>query len=158
MSDRIAVMSEGEVRQIGSATDIYERPRNRFVADFIGETNFLNVRVEAIEAGRALCRGPEGFAFDCDIVGEPHVGQSVSLSIRPEKVGLSAANGSDGTLGCQIERLVYLGTDTHYEVALSDGTQMSVRLQNAHHSAVPFKPGDRAALSFDQDAAMILVD
>ena len=43
-------------------------------------------------------------------------------------------------------------------VALSDGTQMSVRLQNAHHSAVPFGPGDRAALSFDQDAAMILVD
>ena len=158
MSDRIAVMSEGEIQQIGSASDIYERPVNHFVADFIGDTNFLDVTVESITNGRALCRGPDGFPFDCEIVGEPHEGQTVSLSIRPEKVRLVSPGGGDGTFGCHIERLVYFGTDTHYQVVLSDGTQMNVRVQNAHEASVPFAEGDRAALRFDDNAAMILVD
>ncbi|MCA3479298.1 MAG: ABC transporter ATP-binding protein, partial [Rhodobacter sp.] len=87
MSDRIAVMSAGEVRQIGSPREIYEAPVNRFVAGFIGETNLLPVRVASFAGGMARVVLPGGHQLTCPgaqtaPTGTPHV------SIRPERMTL----------------------------------------------------------------------
>ena len=156
MSDRIAVMSDGEVQQVGEAEDIYERPINRFVADFIGETNFLDVTVESVAGDRATCRMTDGFAIECDAVGTPQSGAAAHVSVRPEKMTLAAPGG--GGPACEVKRLVYLGTDTQYKVALTDGAEVTVRLQNAHETSISFRPGDAATLRFDAGAAKLLVD
>ncbi|MGV8429286.1 spermidine/putrescine ABC transporter ATP-binding protein, partial [Pseudomonas aeruginosa] len=64
MSDRIAVLSEGQVQQVGPPEEIYERPGNRFVADFIGETNFIEAELLQRDGPLALYRGPGGEAFE----------------------------------------------------------------------------------------------
>ncbi len=157
MSDRIAVMSEGRVQQIGTAHDIYERPVNRFVADFIGETNIMDVTVDAIEADRATCVTRNGAAVLSEAAAGCKVGDKVGLSIRPEKITLAARDDAAHRLGGAIERLIYLGTDTHYRIRLDAGPTFLVRIQNAHASAA-FEPGQAVALEFDTGAARMLVD
>ncbi len=94
MSDRIAVMSDGLVQQVGSPREIYEHPANRFVAHFIGETNFVNGRIIAIDdyvtidVNGAPARGVEN-GRDLEL------GKSVSLAIRPEKVSLYPQGKAD---------------------------------------------------------------
>ncbi len=159
MSDRIAVMSAGRVQQIGTAEEIYDQPSNRFVADFIGETNILDVVVERIEQGQALCRLPSGALLSCaSVEGASTKGDARHISIRPERLSLRAPSGSEAEIAGQVERLVYLGTDTHYHVRLDDGAQVVVRVQNAHDSAVSLSAGDRAAVIVDDGASRLLAD
>ena len=159
MSDRIAVMSDGRLQQIGSPHEIYERPVNHFVADFIGETNFVNVRVSAVERGRATCRTSSGAEVEAEAVGGCRTGDQVSLSVRPEKIKvLPIGEAQGGSLKGEVERLIYLGTDTHCQVRLEGGLTFLVRVQNAHEAQVRVEPGDAVALAFDADAARMLVD
>lgn len=154
MSDRIAVMSAGEVQQVGDPRTIYEAPVNRFVADFIGETNVLPVTVSEISAGRANvvlagCRGliaeaPEGLA-----PGVHHI------SIRPER--LSLAEGGEADLTARVERVVYLGTDLQLLTRLPDGTGLTVRLQNSARTSLPCQ-GEEIGLLIEEGAARLLVD
>ncbi|MEM1276275.1 MAG: ABC transporter ATP-binding protein [Pseudomonadota bacterium] len=151
MSDRIAVMSAGQLQQVGKAEEIYEAPRNRFVADFIGETNLLEADVISNNGAGTRVRIAGGAEFEA--TGDAP-GQRAHISIRPERLSLVAG----GDLPCTIERLVYLGTDTQHLVRLSDGTQVTVRTQNAHAAQVPFGPGDSATLQIDPGAARVLAD
>ena len=157
MSDRIAVMSEGEVQQIGTAHEIYEQPANRFVADFIGETNLIQVTVEAVEGRTSRCRLPGGGTVDADASGQIVAGISCTMSIRPERISISNADGNSALTGT-VEHLVYLGTDTQHIVVLSDGSRITTRTQNAHQASVEAKPGDTVALHIDEGAARLLVD
>ncbi|MEM7222074.1 MAG: ABC transporter ATP-binding protein [Pseudomonadota bacterium] len=157
MSDRIAVMSAGELQQVGGALDIYEAPRNRFVADFIGETNLLDVTVEEVRGEEALCRIGSHAVLPCSTAGPATAGTSGHVSIRPERLSLSKPNGDDAIVG-QVERLIYLGTDTQYLLRLDDGTVITVRAQNAHDSRLEVGPGERAALKIDAGASRLLVD
>lgn len=157
MSDRIAVMSAGTVQQIGTAEEIYDQPSNRFVADFIGETNLLNAKVDKTLDGQTLCRLASGSVLACPFVDGASEGDSVVLSIRPERLSLKALSGAAGDMTGTIERLVYLGTDTQYQTKLEDGTLITARVQNAHESAVGLKVGDRAAVIVDDGAARLLV-
>ena len=95
MSDRIAVMSQGKVLQMGPAVEIYERPTSRFVADFIGEANFLDGRVKSLKGENAVVTIP---AWGTDLAGlsttSVKVGEDVAVSIRPEKVRLDGRTGS----------------------------------------------------------------
>ena len=100
MSDRIAVMSAGHVQQIGTARDIYEAPANRFVANFIGETNLLNVTVAAVADGMAQVILPGGHRLRCAAAGVPPGPHT--LSIRPERVSLVPL---DGALAATVERV-----------------------------------------------------
>ncbi len=154
MSDRIAVMSAGHVQQVGTPREIYEAPVNRFVADFIGETNLLPVMVGAISGGRArvtlpgghelLAEAPEGLA-----PGAHHV------SIRPERLSLAPLAGAD--LTARVERLIYLGTDLQLLARLADGTELNMRLQNSTRTELP-APGAEVGLHIEEGAARLLVD
>jgi spermidine/putrescine transport system ATP-binding protein len=158
MSDRIAVMSEGQVQQVGTPADIYERPINHFVADFIGETNFFDVTVEGVDGGKATCVAPGGARIVAKAVDGCKAGDTVSLSVRPERIRF-AENAVDGdSLNGIIERPIYLGTDTHYHVRLPDGVAILVRVQNAHGGANPVAVGDAVTLRFDPGAVVMLMD
>lgn len=121
MSDRIAVMSKGKVLQVGTPSDIYEAPLNRAVADFIGETNFLEGQADA--DGVRLADGQRLAATT------PGSG-AVTLAIRPERTELAA----DGQLEGVLENIVYVGTDTvyHLNVAASRASACASRTATAH--------------------------
>jgi spermidine/putrescine transport system ATP-binding protein len=151
MSDRIAVMSHGRLQQVGTAREIYESPVNRFVADFIGETNVLPVLVEGVEGGRASVVLPGGARIGCPAAG---LGPGAHhLSIRPERIGIAAG----GPLRATVERVVYLGTDLQLVTRLADGTAVQVRLQNSARTEVP-APGTAIALEPEEGAARLLAD
>src|SRR5262249_36058862 len=115
MSDRIAVMSRGKIQQLGAAIDIYERPVNRFVADFIGDTNFVEAAVAGREGEFLRCRSPGGLALLASPASNAGAGTKVTLALRPEKITLR--RGGDTAT---VAQSVYVGTDTSYDVRLAD--------------------------------------
>jgi spermidine/putrescine transport system ATP-binding protein len=154
MSDRIAVMSDGRVQQIGTAREIYEAPENRFVADFIGETNLLPVEVAALTDGMARVILPGGHELTCPAA---HTGREGThhVSIRPERLSLTAPGAGD--LDASVERIVYLGTDLQLMARLVGGQEMHVRLQNSALVAVPAQ-GATVGLKIEDGAARLLAD
>jgi spermidine/putrescine transport system ATP-binding protein len=131
MSDRIAVMSKGKVQQLGTPVEIYERPANRFVADFIGESNFLEGRIKSISGNDACVVVPElnaelnGIAVSEGMVN----GEEVTVSIRPEKVHIAEKKLSHNSFKGVVKNTVYIGTDTHVYVDLK-GKMIKVFEQN----------------------------
>ncbi len=156
MSDRIAVMSDGLVRQVGSPREIYDRPRNRFVAEFIGQGNFIPVTVERVEAGEARCRTDFGAVLRVPVEGEIPAGARATLAIRPERLRLVAPEDARAVFAGAVERLVYIGSDTDCRVRLEGGPVVDVRLRNAGGEAAPFAGGDRVGIAFDPAAARLL--
>ncbi|MDR7126795.1 ABC transporter ATP-binding protein [Pseudotabrizicola sp. 4114] len=152
MSNRIAVMSAGHVQQIGTPRDIYESPVNRFVADFIGETNLLEVDVARITGDQAQVILPGGHTITCSTA--THDPGRHQLSIRPERLTL----GPVGTgLEAVVDQVIYLGTDLQIHVRLDGGTPLQIRIQNAARTEVP-APGTRIGLQLEEGAARLLAD
>jgi spermidine/putrescine transport system ATP-binding protein len=143
MSNRIGVMSRGELLQVGTPHDIYDHPVNRFVADFIGETNFLE----------ALVDGTEVRIGTGDILKVPLNGQegTVTLALRPEQIRLMPTGTG---IAARIIEATYLGTDTHYTLVLSDSSEIIARVQSS--SAGTFKVGDDVGLHIDAEAIQVL--
>jgi len=156
MSDRIAVLASGQVQQVGTPVDIYEKPANRFVADFIGETNFLPATVSQLEQGQALCRIAGGQSLSCEAREGVKAGETVTLSIRPERLQLSATT-SERSTPCQLVEASYLGTDWLYQVALDDGSKLRIRTPNQAHVG-RFTSGERLYLQFETGCASLLLD
>lgn len=144
MSDRIAVMSAGAVQQVGTPAALYEHPANRFVADFIGDTNLLATEVVAV-TGPAVtspaATGPAatGPAVSCRLgtttvsarAGGPvQAGQAGWLSIRPERLALARTPSGD-SLPARIEQTVFLGAETRVVARLPDGLLLQARLPTA---------------------------
>ena len=158
MSDRIAVMSAGEIRQVGSPWEIYEAPVDRFVADFIGETNVLEVTVERGPDGGCICRLPNGALHPCHADEPPASGTTAHVLIRPERLTVAPVNEGEGILIGVIGQAVYLGTDIQYGVRLDGGAALLVRTQNAGRETRTFRPGDRVGVTIAPGAARLLVD
>lgn len=159
MSDRVAVMNKGKVLQIGSPRDIYDRPAERFVANFIGETNFLEGNVESVANGLASVKLAEGGAVIRAALpagGETPMGR-VSIVVRPEHATLAAETGK-GTLRGRLENVVYFGTDTHYHVRLGNGSEFIIRQQNRRGGSDGLVPGIEAGIAIPDDAAQVLRD
>ncbi len=154
MSDRIAVISEGEIRQIGSPREIYDHPADRFVADFIGDTNFLSATVTGREGDAMTLRLQSGKALLVQAVdGAP---EAVTLAVRPEHARLERAG--EGLLSGTLGDVVYFGTDTHFHVKLNDGTPFVLRQQNAPDTRAQFSSGERVDVSFPGQVAQVLRD
>jgi spermidine/putrescine transport system ATP-binding protein len=133
MSDRIAVMNQGQVLQVGTPMDIYEDPTSRFVADFIGETNFLTGRVIQQLASEVVVLVDEQLPVSVAYADELPVGKVVTLVIRPEKAEIQLSDYTDEPclLGT-VEEAVYIGTDTRYVIRLTEQSSIVVRTQNLH--------------------------
>jgi spermidine/putrescine transport system ATP-binding protein len=143
MSDRIGVMSSGKLLQVGTPHDIYERPVNRFVADFIGETNFVEATLA--QDGARLASG-DRIAVSASKSG------AVTLAVRPEHIRIVAADQT-GAFKAKVTDKTYFGTDTHYQLTLGDGTTLVARLQSGAGNS--FDKG--ADVGVDIDAATVQV-
>lgn len=131
MSDRIAVMSKGKVQQMGTPVEIYERPANHFVADFIGESNFLEGKIKSLSRNEACVFVPEwnaevtGLAVSEGLVN----GEEVTVSIRPEKIHIAEKGLNQNSFKGKVMNTVYIGTDTHVYVDVH-GKRIKVFEQN----------------------------
>ena len=138
MSDRIAVMHEGSIEQIGSPQEIYECPESPFVADFIGDTNLFQGCVEYNHNSSLVVKTDSGLNISAEYKkvngknGEIYGGTSVVLSVRPEKVNLSLypPDVSENCFEGRLRNVMYMGTHVHYQVNLLSGDQMIVRQPN----------------------------
>lgn len=160
MSDRIAVMSRGHVLQVASSVEIYERPVDKFVADFIGESNFVEGTVESVVGELATVRVP---AWGCSVsglnTGKLAVGDGAVISIRPEKIELcdserSGPNTIDGTVTASS----YVGSDSCVFLEIR-GKQFKVWEQNRISTLDPssqYHPGERAWLVLPERNTLVL--
>jgi spermidine/putrescine transport system ATP-binding protein len=130
MSDRIAVMNHGRVLQVGTPEDIYERPTDRFVADFIGETNFLEGQVMGSRTGEAVVVVDGILTLHVPLERNVGMGEKVTVAIRPEKISLHADPPDPRAVLGVVKELVYTGTDSRYIVQLTDNVLITVRQQN----------------------------
>jgi spermidine/putrescine transport system ATP-binding protein len=168
MSNRIAVMNKGKALQIGGAVEIYERPNCRFVADFIGETNFLTGTIKAINKEKVVVNL---FAPSQDITGigqgNLSVGQSVAISIRPEKVRLEDDDGSEvsnliGTenlLRGKVITTAYIGSDTRVVLDLGSGIRLRAWEQNSISTLDPeayYSVGDAVRVFVPYENTLVL--
>ncbi|MFC7704163.1 ABC transporter ATP-binding protein [Plastorhodobacter daqingensis] len=161
MSDRIGVMSEGRLQQVAPPREIYTAPVNRFVADFIGETNFLPVTP-----------APGGVRLGCGAVVAAQ-GEGPVLCIRPEQLRVTtpgqaaAARGTadrDGSwsgaapdaIPATVGRLIYFGTDMHAQLHLPDGATLTARLPLPPGGEAALAPGDRVDVTFAPGAARLI--
>lgn len=152
MSDRIAVMSNGLVQQVGTPTEIYELPVNRFVADFIGRSNFLEATVSAVHQETLAVKLSSGAILRLQSSDAHKPGDNVTLVLRPEKIDLST---EPGNLSGTIVETMYLGTDTSYSVQVAD-TLIEVRDQNGLMGSARFKRGDKVSLDIAPNAARVI--
>jgi putative spermidine/putrescine transport system ATP-binding protein len=132
MADRIAVFNEGRIQQLSTPDDLYEKPANSFVAQFIGENNRLNGKITDIQGGECrveLDGGGSVLAQPVNVSGE---GAQVTLSIRPERVVLAAdANGdTPNLLPGRIEELIYLGDHIRVRMTVAGNDGFIVKLRN----------------------------
>jgi putative spermidine/putrescine transport system ATP-binding protein len=154
MSDEVAILRDGGLVQSGSPSALYDQPRTRFVADFLGKSNFLEGVVEGPH--------PAGFSYRCG----PHrfvqaapsealrPGQPIVLSLRPEKIVLTAEDppGACNALAAEIVSWSYLGADVHVLLAAAGVSQLAVT-RPSWRLDVPLSPGKRLWLAWDADAA-----
>ena len=163
MSDRIAVMNEGQILQLGPPEEIYERPRTRFVADFIGQTNFLDVTVREASGDTAVIELPGVGAMRVRRPADGPTSGPAVLAIRPEKIALledlpgGVPAGWNQLIG-RLEEIVYVGTFTHYVVALPQGQIVTVHRQNRAVGEGEHRMGEELTLVFDPAVAALLVD
>ena len=157
MSDRIAVMSKGKILQVGSPRDIYDRSAVRFVANFIGETNFLEGKVVSTTKGQATIELNAGPTIAAGLGEGAAPSGKVTVVVRPEHASLVEASAK-ATLSGRLENIVYFGTDTHYHVKLDGGGEFTVRHQNVHTGALAFQKGDKVGVLFGAEAARVLRD
>jgi iron(III) transport system ATP-binding protein len=123
MSDRVAVMSAGEVQQIGTPEDVYRRPRNRFVAEFVGRVNLVTGQVAAWERGRLALELDGGRKLWIDAEQAPPTSSRLTFAVRPEALRVdsveSAVNGSN-TLDASVHSVAFLGDHYQYELTAGD--------------------------------------
>ena len=158
MSDRIAVMNRGRVLQVGTPAEIYEQPADRFVADFIGETNFLEGQVQEMRAGEVAVVVDGVLTLYVPIPPlSPPASERVTVAIRPEKISLHAQPPDQRAVPGMVQEVVYTGTDTRYLVQLTEKTVVNVRRQNVDlGTAVGFPVGARVYLHWQPESARLL--
>jgi spermidine/putrescine transport system ATP-binding protein len=164
MSDRIAVMNQGRILQLGSPEEIYERPASVFVADFIGQTNLLRGTVERVEGRTATLVLPDGTRVRAGCPWAVSPGTAATVTVRPEKVqfvsafdGARAPDGWNQAPGV-VREAIYLGTHTQYVVKLSGGGDLLVHRQNRGGEGPASHAGARETVVFDPAQAAVLAE
>jgi len=154
MSDRIAVLGSGEVQQLGTPNEIYEEPVNRFVADFIGETNFFEVEVLETGPGRATVRTPFGEVVEVPSPAPVGTGM-VTMSLRPEKINLGDQVQDGVTFTAEVIDKNYLGGFTHYQLA-ANGIRFRASRRNASREGDLIAVGSTVTAGFSAISARVL--
>ena len=149
LSDRIIIMRSGVVEQIGSPQEIYYHPVNEFVADFIGEANFLKGRLEALSDNRAQLNVSGDICHAAPVPGM-EVGKDYTIVLRPEAASLA----EEGGLPCEVVLSCFMGSYQNYHVKVGD-TLVKLTDPNPKNKRI-YKVGERCHLVFDPESVHVL--
>ncbi len=168
MSDVIIVMRDGLIQQAGGPTELYERPVNRFVADFIGTSNFVTGAVDSIDANdhTVTVRSERGMTLrgtPTDPTATLTLGQAVTVAMRPERLDVHPADagsietGWSSVMG-RINQGTYLGDQTEFRVQTDEAGELIVRRQNAMGAgaSLGLGPGDPVQVRWRDEANLVL--
>ena len=151
MSDRIAVVNKGRIMQLAAPRDLYERPANRFVADFIGDSTFLTVTRQ----GGEICYGD----MPLRLAAPPPDAKDLALMLRPERILLSSEGPRDGAnnFTATATEVVYQGDSYLLQARLKDGTEITMRggVRGASISALP-SVGDAVTLTIAPEDTVLI--
>ena len=155
MSDRIAVMNDGVVQQVADPATLYERPRNRFVANFIGETNLFSGTVESMDGEKVTLVNQNGTKVEALAQEgiDPESGSEVHAAVRPEKVRFG--DTGDNVCTAEVRQVVYMGISTQYITELSGGEKLVLYQQNVH-DASGFEVGEEVSVAWDARNCLVL--
>jgi spermidine/putrescine transport system ATP-binding protein len=149
MADRIAVMNDGRIEQLGTPDELYERPQTAFVAGFLGISNLLHGTVSATDGVRL----DDGTTVRVPADSVRGRSGSVAVGIRPEKI---RPDGQDtNTLQGVVKERAYIGVSTQYIVETRNGN-ITVVVLNDRPGTVPHTPGDHLTLSWDPEATFVV--
>jgi ABC-type Fe3+/spermidine/putrescine transport system ATPase subunit len=155
MSDRVAVMNAGRIEQVGTPDDIYECPRSKFVADFIGLSNFVRGKVVRVEGGKALIQ-VDNLQLQVPIIQDTAEGQTLMAFIRPNDIDLlpaetaAAENLFDGV----VSKLTYLGDKIDYRVVI--GSTVELRVQT--DGKVRFEAGQKVRVRLPETQCRLIAE
>ena len=157
MSDRICLMNEGEIEQLGSPDDLYFRPETVFAADFLGESNILQSKVTSMAADVVGLEGPAGFSLKAEPRGEIANGRPIKFMLRPENIRV-LKGGEDATnvIMGKVLDVILVGQVTKYYATLPDGTEVVATELTRRGGRTGFNQGDEIRLGFEPDAAVLL--
>ena len=160
MSDRMVVMNAGHIEQLGAPRDVYERPRTRFVAGFIGTSNIISGKVASLDGTTAVLEsGADETLTVADATQAGAVaGGPLDLTVRPEKIVLTDERPDPGRCAIRgrVTEVVYLGTSTQYDVVALGGSELRVFVQNAADSSDIAARGADVWLSWRPEHSMAL--
>ena len=162
MSDRLAVMSQGRILQVGTPRDLYEKPVCATVGTFIGLSNCLSGQIVSLNGSRCAIRvqtAPGAVPLLANRPLDLAEGRTVTLMVRPERVQLfRTGHTGDGTnlLAGQVEKRSYAGADLHYLVRLDAGALWNVRVANAASDVKHFTPGEGVCVGWQVEDAIVL--
>jgi len=162
MSTKIAVINEGQIEHVGTATEIYDHPANQFVADFIGETNIFRAEIYGVDDDCIHIEGPCIRRIRANTLRPVEIGQNVHLAVRPEKITFIEKNEQNHCVyGGVVEDIIYLGDITKFYVRLSDLPQdeqeglIVVKVQN-RLGGLQHKRGDNVQIGWNEMDATIV--
>jgi spermidine/putrescine transport system ATP-binding protein len=166
MSDRICIMREGQIIQSGSPRELYDDPINRYVADFVGKTNFFNgAVVDANDSGISVKTDSGQVLLGAQPKGAPLLakGNKACVAVRPEMIAISAAdeanNDSNIAIQGRVMNMIFLGEHSEYLVATEGyGNVMVLSPKSIERTKRSFAPGDNVSISWRSEAALVLGD
>ncbi|AGS24156.1 ABC transporter ATP-binding protein [Rhizobium etli] len=156
LSDRIAVFSKGVIDQIGTGPELYANPKTRFVAEFIGDSDFISCDLVSSSDGQATIALGGGTIFNqIPVHGKGASGARAALMLRPERIRLSRARAAGAGFAATVSDITFLGNNIHVSTETATGEALSVRLPFGHEAIAGLNRGDIVHLDFDPGAAHV---
>ena len=159
MSDRIAVMSHGSLQQVGTPEQIYNHPNNRFVADFIGETNLVTGVIRELRPDTACVEyATQKMWLSIENENRFKPEQEVHLSIRPEHINMEPTVSNSKGIPAVIQEKTFLGTDIQFLCQLNGGEELTTRVQSTAPGTANLSSGEHVILTVDTRKTVLLGD
>ena len=165
LSSRVAVMNEGRFIQIGTPSQVYESPNNKFVADFFGTINFFNATVQNANQDSKVLRATlekTGTELDAKFDGNIHTGDQITIAVRPEKISITKNNPEGENLTVTkgvVEDLAYYGNRSIYRIRSQSGRIIQVSAQNfARSEQLALEWDDEVYLSWNSSCNVVLTE
>ena len=157
MSDRIAVFDQGKIQQVGTPNELYEKPGNRFVADFIGESNFIEGHITRFdEELAAMTITDKDVVIPCPRSPDLSLNQNVQLVIRPEKIKfIESSDNLPVSIKGVVEELIYIGEIMRYRIRISKDQTVDLK-QQISYGISAFKKGDHVLIGWSLEDSRVL--
>lgn len=160
LSDRIAVFSKGVIDQIGTGPELYANPSTRFVADFIGDSDFMRCKAVAVKDGKADIQFMDGSgASGIPMHGTIKTGDQISLMLRPERIDLAReADATISNIAVTVTDLTFLGNNTHVNAKTPWQEELAIRLPYGHPCIEGLARGDNLFVNWSPETAHVFAD